>query len=101
MRNVRKLVAITGLGPEFSETRPGVQRIWPPLRRPARHAGGPPKIFREAYNKAMKDPALLIEAKHTPLEINPTTGQELDASAKEVVSQPQDVVERMKKLMGR
>ncbi len=59
------------------------------------------KIFREAYNKAMKDPALLIEAKHTPLEINPTTGQELDALAKEVVSQPQDVVERMKKLMGR
>jgi hypothetical protein len=59
------------------------------------------KIFREAYNKAMKDPALLIEAKHTPLEINPTTGQELDALAKEVVSQPNDVVERMKKLMGR
>ena len=59
------------------------------------------KMFRDAYGKAMKDPALLAEAKKSPLEINPTTGQELEALAKEVVAQPKEIVERMRKLMGK
>ena len=59
------------------------------------------KILRDAYNSAMKDSALLAEAKKGNLELNPGTGQELEALAKEVVAQPRDVVERMKKLLGK
>ena len=57
--------------------------------------------FRAAYNKALKDPGLLLEARRSPLEINPTTGQELEALAKQVVSQPRDLVARMNRLMGK
>lgn len=52
-------------------------------------------------DSAMKDPALLAEAKKGNLELNPGSGQELEALAKEVVAQPRDVVERMKKLLGK
>ncbi len=58
------------------------------------------KLFRNAYARAMKDPGLLTEAKKTPLEIQPTTGQELETLAKEVTAQPKDLVARMNKLMG-
>ena len=57
--------------------------------------------YRGAYDKALADPALLFEAKRSPLAINPTTGRELEALAKEVVSQPKDLVVRMNKLMGK
>lgn len=59
------------------------------------------KTLRDAYSNAMKDPALIADAKKEHLELNPATGQELDALAKEVVAQPRDVVERMKKLLGK
>jgi tripartite-type tricarboxylate transporter receptor subunit TctC len=59
------------------------------------------ELLRGAYNKAMKDPALIAEAKRDHLEINPGTGQELDSLAKDVVAQPKDIVERMKKLLGK
>jgi tripartite-type tricarboxylate transporter receptor subunit TctC len=58
------------------------------------------KILREAFNKAISDPALLAEAEKRRLEIDPTKGEELDALAKEVMTAPPDVVEKMKKLIG-
>ena len=57
------------------------------------------KILREAYMKTMKDPAFLAEAKKRKLELNPTSGEEMDALIKEVISQPPEVIERMKKLL--
>lgn len=72
-----------------------------PFVAPPGLAGDRLKIFRDAYNRAMKDPGLLLEAKRSPLEINPTTGQELEALAKEVIAQPKDLVARMNKLMGK
>jgi tripartite-type tricarboxylate transporter receptor subunit TctC len=59
------------------------------------------KIYRRAYAAAMKDPALRMEAKSTPLEINPTTGENLEALAKEVTAQPRELVARMNKIMGK
>jgi tripartite-type tricarboxylate transporter receptor subunit TctC len=59
------------------------------------------KIFRGAYDEAMKDPGLRAEAKQQPLEINATTGQELEALAKELIAQPKELVVRMNKLMGK
>ena len=57
------------------------------------------KILREAFNKTMSDPEFLAEAKKKKLDVEPTRGEELEAMAKEVISQPPDVIERMKKLL--
>jgi len=59
------------------------------------------KILREAYMKTMNDPAFLAEAKKRKLEINPTSGQEMDPLIKEVMVQPPEIIERMKKLLGK
>ena len=58
------------------------------------------KIFREAFMKAMSDPELLAEAKRKNYDIAPTSGEELEALAKQVVSQPPEVVERIKIIMS-
>jgi len=43
----------------------------------------------------------LAEAKRRKLEINPTSGQEMDPLIKEVMVQPPEIIERMKKLLGK
>jgi len=48
----------------------------------------------------VNDPALLAEAEKRQLEMDPGTGEELESLAKEVITAPSDVVERMKKLLG-
>ena len=67
----------------------------------------PPKIrpevvraLREAFNKTVKDPDFIVEAKKKRLDLDPTTGDEVQALANEVMAQPKEVVERLKKLMG-
>jgi tripartite-type tricarboxylate transporter receptor subunit TctC len=59
------------------------------------------KILRQAFAKTMSDPEFLAEAKKRNLEIKPTAGQELEKLAKTIVVQPPEVVERMKKLLGK
>ena len=59
------------------------------------------ETLRQAYDKAMKDPVLRSEARSSPLEINPTSGKELEALARDVIAQPKDIVARMIKLMGK
>lgn len=66
--------------------------------------GTPPdrvKILRDAFGKAMRDPQLVAEARKEGLELNPITGAELEPLAREVVSQPGEVVEQMKRLLGK
>jgi tripartite-type tricarboxylate transporter receptor subunit TctC len=66
--------------------------------------GVPPervKILRQAYARTLADPALLAEAKKRNWDVNPLTGEELEASAKEVIAQPPQVVERLKWVLGR
>jgi len=58
------------------------------------------KILRDAFDKAINDPALMAEAEKRRLEIDPTTAQELEALAKDVMASPPDIVERMRKLLG-
>jgi tripartite-type tricarboxylate transporter receptor subunit TctC len=57
------------------------------------------KILREAYAKTLKDPDFLDEAKKRGWELRPVSGEELQALAKEVVDQPPEVVEWLKKLL--
>ena len=58
------------------------------------------KILRDAFDKTINDPALLAEAEKRRLEIDPTTAQEMEALAKDVMASPPDVVARMRKLLG-
>jgi tripartite-type tricarboxylate transporter receptor subunit TctC len=58
------------------------------------------KMLREAYQKSLRDPALLEDLKKRRWTVDAVSGEELAKLAKEVVSQPPDVVQRMMKLLG-
>jgi len=88
--NVRRLVKVVVAADEF-----GRPIVFPP-GVPADRV----KIIRDAFNKTINDPALLAEAERRRLDIDPATGEELDSLAKEVMTAPPDIVERVKKLIG-
>jgi tripartite-type tricarboxylate transporter receptor subunit TctC len=58
------------------------------------------KILREAFAKTVKDPAFLDDIKKKKLEADPVGGEELQVMAKDIVSQPPEIVDRMKKILG-
>jgi len=58
------------------------------------------KVLRDGFMKAMADPALLEEAKQKKLDITPLGGEHLAKIAKEVIDQPTEVVERIKKILA-
>jgi tripartite-type tricarboxylate transporter receptor subunit TctC len=58
------------------------------------------KILRDAFRKTMSDPAFLADVKARKFAIDPDYGEELESIAKEIVSQPREIVERMKKLLS-
>jgi tripartite-type tricarboxylate transporter receptor subunit TctC len=55
-------------------------------------------VLRDAYEKAAKDPELIAEAKKLRIDVTLTRGEELQSTAKEVMSQPPEVLEQIKKL---
>ena len=58
------------------------------------------KILRDAFDKSVKDPALLATAEKRRLEMDPASGSELESLAKEVMAATPEVVQRMEKLLG-
>ena len=56
------------------------------------------KILREAYLKAFKVPEVIEEAKKTNLDLETLTGAEVEKQIREVMNQPREVIERVKKL---
>jgi tripartite-type tricarboxylate transporter receptor subunit TctC len=58
------------------------------------------KILRDAFSKAVNDRELLEEAQKKRLELDPVSGEELQTLASEIMAQPPEVIERMKKLLG-
>ena len=58
------------------------------------------KVLSEAFAKALKDPELLAEAKKGRMDVDPSTGEELQALVKEVMDQPKEVIQRVKKILG-
>jgi len=56
-------------------------------------------ILREAYKKALNDPALLQEAARMGLEIDPEYGEKVAQMVREAVNQPKDNVELLKKII--
>jgi tripartite-type tricarboxylate transporter receptor subunit TctC len=63
-------------------------------------SGDRAKILRDAFMKAMGDPALLADAAKNKLEITAVGGEELAKIAKEVIEQPPEVVERIKRILA-
>jgi tripartite-type tricarboxylate transporter receptor subunit TctC len=63
--------------------------------------GTPPdrvKILREAYLNTFKDPEVIAEAKKSRLDLEMLSGEEVEAEMREVMNQPREVIERVKKL---
>jgi len=58
------------------------------------------KILRSAFASALKDPELKAEAEKRSYELEPVSGDEMERLAKEVMAQPPEVIERMKKVLG-
>jgi tripartite-type tricarboxylate transporter receptor subunit TctC len=58
------------------------------------------KILREAFVKTMSDPALLADAQKRKWDLDLLSGDELEATAKEIMIQPPEVIERVKKLLA-
>jgi len=63
--------------------------------------GTPPdrvKILREAYLKALKEPEVIAEAKKSRMDLETLGGEEIESEMREVMNQPREVIERVKKL---
>jgi tripartite-type tricarboxylate transporter receptor subunit TctC len=58
------------------------------------------KILREAFLKALKDPAAMDEAVKSRMDIDPTTGEELEKLVREIFDAPPEVIARAKKMLG-
>jgi tripartite-type tricarboxylate transporter receptor subunit TctC len=56
-------------------------------------------ILREAYVKSMNNPELLAEAKKARMDVEPVTGEQLQALAKRVMNQPPAVIKRVRKIL--
>ena len=57
------------------------------------------KILRESFLRTMNDGEFLAEAKKGKMDVEYTSGEDLEALAKEVLQQPQEVVEAAKKIL--
>jgi tripartite-type tricarboxylate transporter receptor subunit TctC len=56
------------------------------------------KVLREAYLKAFKEPEVIAEAKKSRMDLETLSGEEVESEMREVMNQPREVVERVKKL---
>ena len=73
---------------------------WPILSTPGLPADRT-TMLRDAYAKTLKEPDFLAEAKKNGWELRVVSGEELQALAKEVIDQPPEVVEWLKKLLAK
>ncbi|HJU63066.1 MAG TPA: tripartite tricarboxylate transporter substrate-binding protein [Candidatus Binatia bacterium] len=58
------------------------------------------KILRDAFFKTLSDPEVLAEAKKSRMDVEPTSGEELESLVKEIFDSPPEVLERVKKLLA-
>jgi tripartite-type tricarboxylate transporter receptor subunit TctC len=71
-----------------------------PLVGPAGISPDVVNTLRAGMASALKDPELKVEAEKRNYELDPVGGDEMQRLAKEVMSQPAAVLERMKKVLG-
>src|SRR6185503_14071233 len=58
------------------------------------------KALRDAFMKSMADPQLLADATKVNLEITAVSGEELAKTARDVINQPADVLDRIRKMLA-
>jgi tripartite-type tricarboxylate transporter receptor subunit TctC len=58
------------------------------------------KILRDAFLKTMSDPEALAEAKKGRMDVEPTSGEDLESLVKEIFDSPPEVIERAKKMLA-
>jgi tripartite-type tricarboxylate transporter receptor subunit TctC len=58
------------------------------------------KMLREAYVKTLNDPEVLAEAKKARMDVEPTSGEELESLVREIFDSPPEVLERVKKILA-
>ena len=73
----------------------GVPYFTPPETVPARL-----NALRRAFDATMKDPAYLAENEKAKLEVNPLTGEEVEALVKEAAATPADVAKIVRDAMA-
>jgi tripartite-type tricarboxylate transporter receptor subunit TctC len=58
------------------------------------------KVLRDAFNRTMEDKEFLADLDKRNFDLDPVKGEELEKIVKDVMSQPADIIARMKKLLG-
>ena len=58
------------------------------------------EMLRRAFDATMKDPEFLAEAKKIKADVDPSTGEQVQALVERLYATPKPVVERAKKFMG-
>ena len=59
------------------------------------------RILRQAYAKTLTDPSAVAEAKKIGWDLEPTAGEALQELAKKVIAQPPEVVDGLRKILGK
>ena len=86
----RRVVQVILTGAEFGSP------IFAPPGMPADRV----KLLRDAHARSMRDAELVAEAKKRKMDMDPSTGEELQALTIDVMSQPPEVIDRAKKIAG-
>ncbi|MBM4263199.1 MAG: hypothetical protein FJ145_17435 [Deltaproteobacteria bacterium] len=58
------------------------------------------KMLRDAFNATLKDPEFLAELDKRQFDLDPALGTDLEKLVKEIMVQPPEMIERLKKLIG-
>ncbi len=56
-------------------------------------------MLRDAFNATMKDPEFLAETKRLSLELDPETGEQLEATIRQIYATPKEIVEKIGELI--
>jgi tripartite-type tricarboxylate transporter receptor subunit TctC len=70
-----------------------------PMLAPPGMAPDLARTIRDSYAKMLKDPEFIAEVKKRRYDLEPVSWEEMQSLAKEVTSQPPEVVERVKRIL--
>ena len=69
-----------------------------PMVAPPGVPGDRIRILRDAYAKSLKDADLMAEVSKSRLDMEPSSGEEIQTLYRELMEQPREVIDRVKKL---
>ena len=93
-------VQSSGEQPPRRANSTGLGRFRPSDHGDAGHSGGPGENFARCLSQDYERSRGVAEAKKGRMDIEPTTGEELEALVKEIFDSPPEVIERAKKMLA-